>query len=141
MFIENTCFDWDERLKTIADVHDSIFKTFQRIVEHQDWKDYFFSENFDITVLFAELERCINNFLAVIIKKDLDTQLLILNHYIHLYYGNRNVYYIKTRIFEYREALIQLEVPIENIKEDIELNNVRIDLIKIISRFIPMSSI
>ena len=141
MFIENTCFDWDENLKTIADVHDSIFKTFQRIVEHQDWKDYFFSENFDITVLFAELERCINNFLAVIIKKDLDTQLLILNHYIHLYYGNRNVYYIKTRIFEYREALIQLEVPIENIKEDIELNNVRIDLIKIISRFIPMSSI
>ena len=140
MFIENTCFDWDENLKNPYDVHDSILKTFQRIILHQEWKDYFLSENFDINVLFVELDRCIISFLDVIKKKSLDTQLLILNHYIHLYYGNRNVYYIKTRIFEYREALIQLEVPIENIKEDTELNKARIDLIKIISRFIPMSS-
>lgn len=141
MFIENTCFDWDERLKTAYDVHDSIFQTFHRIILRQEWKDYFFSENFDINVLFTELKDCIDNYLEVIKKKDIDTQLKLLNHYIHLYYGNRNVYYIKTRIFEYREALIQMEVPIENIKEDTELNKVRVDLIKIISRFIPMSSI
>ena len=141
MFIENTCFDWDENLKTVYEVHDSIFKTFHRIVLKQDWKDYFFSENFDINILFVELDKCINNYLEVIKKKDFDTQLVILNHYINLYYGNRHVYYIKTRIFEYREALIQMEVPIENIKEDVELNTARVDLIKIISRFIPMSSI
>lgn len=141
MFVENKSFDKNEVLKTPFDVHKSIFETFYRIMRNHDWKDYFFSDDFNINEVYDELRKSTDDYLNVIEKINLDTQITILNHYIHLYYSNRNVYYVKTRIFEYREALIQLDILFKDIKQHTELNRTRIDLIKSISRFIPISSI